>query len=51
MLVSVRMISYISTFEDDVFEVINASLGDKNRDDDLDQFRDEYDEPMPIGLL
>jgi hypothetical protein len=51
MLVSVRMISYISTFEDDVFEVINASLGDRNRDDDLDEFRDEYDDPMPIGLL
>jgi hypothetical protein len=43
MIIVVRMINYISTFEDDVYGVVNSSLG-------FDEFtpENEYDEPMPI---
>ena len=49
MIVNMRMINYISTFEDDVFSVVNTSLGESGEIED--DYRDEYDEPMPIGLL
>lgn len=49
MIVNMRMINYISTFEDDVFSVVNTSLGEGGEIED--DYRDEYDEPMPIGLL
>lgn len=43
MLIVIRMINYISTFEDDVYGVVNSSLG-------FDDFapENEYDEPMPF---
>ena len=50
LVICCRMISYIASFEDDIFEVVNQNIGDGNRYDD-DKPVDEYDEPMPIGLL
>jgi hypothetical protein len=44
------MITYIASFEDDIFEVVNQNIGGDNNYDD-DKPIDEYDEPMPIGLL
>ena len=45
LVLAVRMIEYISTFEDDVYNVMNSSLGaDIFEDDDVDG-------PMPLGLL
>jgi hypothetical protein len=43
LLIAVRMISYISTFEDEVFSAVNNSLS-------TDEFfqEDEYDSPMPV---
>lgn len=43
MLTVVRMINYISTFEDEVHNIVNNSLG-------LDEWNsdDDYDEPMPV---
>ncbi len=46
MIIAIRMIAHISTFEDDVYNVVNNSLGF-----DVDMSGDDYDEPMPIGLL
>jgi hypothetical protein len=43
LLIAVRMISYIGTFEDQVFSAVNNSLS-------TDEFfqEDEYDSPMPV---
>ena len=43
LLIAVRMITYISTFEDEVFSAVNNSLS-------ADEFfqEDEYDSPMPV---
>jgi hypothetical protein len=43
MIIVLRMIGYISTFDDSVYSVVNNSLG-------FDEFssNNEYDEPMPI---
>ena len=49
MMTACRMISYISTFEDDIFTVVNQNIGDGSRPDDGPY--DEYDEPMPVGML
>ena len=50
LMLALRMIEYISTFEDDVYEVINSNLSrdaiNEYADDD-----DDWDGPMPIGLL
>lgn len=47
LLVAVRMINFISTFEDDVYTAINSNLAN----DFLDDFAvDEYDLPMPAFL-
>jgi len=45
MLIAMRMISYIGTFEDDVYSMVNSSLG---IDDSFGGPADEYDEPMPM---
>jgi len=50
-IVNVRMISYIASFEEDVFDIVNSSIGEGRDRDEINQFRDEYDDPMPIGLL
>jgi len=41
MLLAVRLINYISSFEDDVFDVVNNSLG-------MTEIDDPMDAPMPI---
>jgi len=43
LLIAVRVITYISTFEDEVFGAVNNSLS-------TDEFmqEDEYDSPMPV---
>jgi hypothetical protein len=46
MLINIRLIMHVSTFEDDVFSVVNNSLGF-----DMEQSENEYDEPMPFGIL
>jgi len=43
MLINIRMIAHISTFEDDVYNVVNNSLGF-----DVDLNENDFDEPMPI---
>ena len=50
LIICCRMITYIASFEDDIFEVVNQNIGGDNNYDD-DKPIDEYDEPMPIGLL
>ena len=50
MVVACRMVSYIATFEDDVFSVVNSTIGIEKADRDTGPF-DEFDEPMPIGFL
>ena len=49
-IVACRMISYIATFEDDIFTVVNSTIGVEKGERDEGPF-DEYDEPMPIGFL
>ena len=52
MVIACRMVNYISTFEDDIFDVVNQNIrGDGELDRSDDEPFDEYDEPMPIGLL
>ena len=51
MVIACRMINYISTFEDDIFTVVNQNIGDGTGPSDDDGPLDEYDEPMPVGLL
>lgn len=46
MLIAIRMINYIGTFEDDVYEVVNNSLNTLT--DEFGSSLDEYDEPMPL---
>ena len=45
LTLGLRMIDFISTFEDDVYNAVNSGLGwdDFNSDDD-----DDWDQPMPL---
>ena len=45
MVIAVRMIMNLSTYEDSVYEVVNSNVGKGGGPDD------EYDEPMPISFL
>lgn len=45
MMLNVRMVNYISTFEDAVYSVVNSGIVDV--DDDYD----DDDGPMPVGFL
>ena len=50
MMIAVRVIDYVSTFEDEVYDAVNNSLGvdslySTGGDDD------DYDDPMPIGII
>ena len=45
MVLNIRMVEYISTFEDDVYNVMNSSLGADLFDED------DSEGPMPLGLL
>lgn len=49
LLLALRMVEFISTFEDDVYDVINSNLTNGvlgNYDDE-----DEWDGPMPLDML
>lgn len=43
MILMVRMIDYISSFEDEVYEAVNSSI---HIDED-----DDYNSPMPMGMI
>jgi hypothetical protein len=45
MLINIRMIEYISSFEDQVYDSVNSSLGNDLEDED------DYDGPMPMGII
>ena len=45
LVVAIRMIEYVSTFEDDVYNAVNSSLTFNPEDDD------DTDYPLPIGIL
>mgnify|MGYP000176864711 FL=1 len=48
LVIAIRMVEYISAFEDDVYNAVNSSLSvDPNDPDSMD----DMDYPMPIGLL
>ena len=47
LVLAIRMIEFIGTFEDDVFEAINSNIGDYGNFDDYD----DDDAPLPIGIL
>ena len=49
LLLGVRMIDYIATFEDEVYDVINSNLTNPNNLDYWDE--DDEDGPLPIGIL
>lgn len=44
MMLNVRMINYISTFEDSIYDVVNSGIIDNPMDDDDDG-------PLPVGFL
>ena len=44
LVICCRMINYIASFEDDIFEVVNQNLGGDDNFDDNKSI-DEYDEP------
>jgi len=45
LVVAIRMIEYVSTFEDDVYNAVNSSLTFNPEDED------DNDYPLPIGIL
>jgi len=45
MVIAIRMVEYVSSFEDDVYNVVNSSLSYNPGEDD------ESDSPLPIGIL
>ena len=47
LVLAIRMIEFIGTFEDDVYEAINSNIGDYGNFDDYD----DDDAPLPIGIL
>ena len=49
-LLCIRMVDYIATFEDEVYDIINSNLGNPNN---ADYWYDENDDdgPLPIGIL
>ena len=47
LVVAIRMIEYVSTFEDDVYNAVNSSLTYNPQDDD----DDPANSPLPIGIL
>jgi len=44
LVLGLRMVDFISTFEDDVYNVVNSGLGWEDFNDD----GDDYDQPMPL---
>jgi hypothetical protein len=49
LVLAVRMIDYIATFEDEVYERVNSNLTNDVLSEYSDE--DEWDGPMPIDLL
>ena len=49
LVLAVRMIDYIATFEDEVYERVNSNLSNDVLSEYSDE--DEWDGPMPIDLL
>jgi hypothetical protein len=47
LVLAIRMINYIATFEDTIYDVINSNLAG----DALDDYLDEFDSPMPVSFL
>ncbi len=47
MLLAVRIIEYVATFEDEVYDVINSNLTANI----VDEYEDEWDGPMPLSFL
>jgi hypothetical protein len=47
LVLAIRMIEFIGTFEDDVYDAINSNIDSSGGWDDLD----DDDAPMPIGML
>ena len=48
MVLVMRMISYIATFEDEVYDVVNNNLASGEYGEYGD---DEWDSPMPLDML
>jgi len=46
MILNIRMITFIGTFEDHIYDTVNSSLGLDIYGDD-----DDWDGPLPIGIL
>jgi len=47
LVIAVRMIQYIGTFEEDIYDSVNAGLGPEGDEyDDMDP-----DAPMPVGII
>jgi len=44
LVLGLRMVDFISTFEDDVYNIVNSGLGWEDFNDD----GDDYDQPMPL---
>jgi len=47
LVIAVRMIQYIGTFEEQVYDQINSGLGPNGFEDDYD----DSDGPMPVGII
>ena len=45
MVLALRMVDYISTFEDDVYNAVSSGLGWNSFDD---EDGDDYDQPLPV---
>lgn len=48
LVLVVRMVNYIATFEDDVYDVVNTNLSNPIN---IDDWGDDDDGPLPIGIL
>ena len=53
LMLNVRMINFISTFEDEVFTAVNSTLANPRDYGDYDSDWDDNDDdgPMPLGIL
>lgn len=47
MVLAIRMVNYIATFEDEVYDMVNSNLAG----DMLHDYEDDYDSPLPIDFL
>ena len=50
LILSIRMIDYASTFEDDIYDVVNSNLAQDNLGN-YDYDEDDWDGPMPLDML